>query len=166
MRCRLDDGREVVARIYESAGRYNEVEIKVDGVRKFTVVDEYNAQDKADAFIRTLVNPIEIAAEPAAESPAPAGRTYLAVPFNEKDHAKKYGAKWDEGKKLWYADPVGGDGSAAGEINISLQRYIPRDSTADDRYNYYGDKAVATAVAINASVACSTTPSSASTRTG
>ena len=50
----LADGREVVARIYENAGRYNEVEVKVDGARKFTVTDEYNAQDKADAFIRTL----------------------------------------------------------------------------------------------------------------
>lgn len=57
----------------------------------------------------------------------------------------------DEGKKPRYADPVGGDGAAAGEININLQQYVPRDSTKDDCYNYYGDKALATAAALNAS---------------
>lgn len=50
----LPDGREVVARVYENAGAYEEAEVKVDGVRKFTVTDRYNAQDKADAFIKTL----------------------------------------------------------------------------------------------------------------
>ena len=50
----LDDGREVVARVYENAGTYEEAEVKVDGVRKFTVTDRDNAQGKADAFIRTL----------------------------------------------------------------------------------------------------------------
>ena len=71
----LDDGRQVVARIYENAGRYNEVEIKVDGARKFTVTDEYSAQDKADAFIRTLTSTGGDAAAPAAEPKArPAAR--------------------------------------------------------------------------------------------
>lgn len=50
----LDDGREVVARVYENAGTYEEAEVKVDGVRKFTVTDRDNTQGKADAFIRTL----------------------------------------------------------------------------------------------------------------
>lgn len=50
----LDDGREVVARVYENAGAYEEAEVKVDGVRKFTVTDRYKAQEKADAFIQTL----------------------------------------------------------------------------------------------------------------
>ena len=50
-----DDGREIVARVYENAGVYEEAEVKVDGVRKFTVTDRYNAQDKADAFIKTLM---------------------------------------------------------------------------------------------------------------
>ena len=50
----LADGRQVVARIYENAGNYDEVDVKVDGARKFTVRDSFNAQDKADAFIKTL----------------------------------------------------------------------------------------------------------------
>jgi len=40
---------------------------------------------------------------------APAqGRTYLAVPFKEKDEAKALGAKWDAQAKAWYA-PEGTD---------------------------------------------------------
>lgn len=122
-----------------------------DAPATHAVTDRDNAQDKADAFIKTLTSKDGDASAPVAEPPAPAGRTYLAVPFNEKDYAKRAGAKWDEGKKLWYADPVGGDGAAAGEININLKQYVPQDSTKDDRYNYYGDKALATAVALNAS---------------
>ena len=31
--------------------------------------------------------------------------TYLAVPFAEKDEAKRLGARWDKGAKCWYAPP-------------------------------------------------------------
>lgn len=276
---KLDDGREIVARVYENAGTYEEAEVRVDGARKFAVTDRYNAQDKADAFIRTLTaktseatqsteqdaQPAEKPATPQgiagqtfdqwvkdsyqsneykdrylakfgdekkamlgsvigstdsdmrpadmlkeaklryfkklldlpretgialevwdglndgqkveaqrhfydlearivrrtqdesaakakaksnanAEADAPAGRTYLAVPFADKDNAKQYGAKWDADKNLWFADPL-----QDGEINLNLQKFIPRDSTADDRYNYYSTKDVAQVVAINAS---------------
>lgn len=36
------------------------------------------------------------------------GRTYLKVPFSEKNEAKKLGAKWDKDKKMWFA-PEGTD---------------------------------------------------------
>jgi hypothetical protein len=62
----LDDGRQVVARIYENAGNYEEAEVKVDGVRKFAVTDRNNAQDKADAFIKTLT-----AGQPKADGVTP-----------------------------------------------------------------------------------------------
>lgn len=29
-------------------------------------------------------------------------KTYLRVPFAEKDEAKRLGARWDPAKKLWY----------------------------------------------------------------
>ncbi|HEU4854374.1 MAG TPA: ArdC-like ssDNA-binding domain-containing protein [Nitrosospira sp.] len=50
------------------------------------------------------------------EKPMPE-RTYLAVPFNDKDEAKKAGAKWDKQAKSWYA-PEGIDQSP-------LSRWIP-----------------------------------------
>jgi putative DNA primase/helicase len=42
---------------------------------------------------------------PAAQAPSPE-RTYLAVPYAEKDDAKQLGAKWDRAEKAWYV-PAG-----------------------------------------------------------
>ena len=39
-------------------------------------------------------------------APAPSTRTYLAVPYREKDEAKALGAKWDKAEKSWYV-PAG-----------------------------------------------------------
>jgi len=44
---------------------------------------------------------------PAAQPPS-SERTYLAVPYAEKDDAKQLGAKWDRGAKAWYV-PAGVD---------------------------------------------------------
>lgn len=46
------------------------------------------------------------------ENPAQ-GRTYLAVPFTEKNEAKGLGAKWDKEAKAWYA-PEGVDVATSG----------------------------------------------------
>lgn len=44
---------------------------------------------------------------PAVQPPGPE-RTYLAVPYAEKDDAKQLGAKWDRAEKAWYV-PAGVD---------------------------------------------------------
>ena len=44
---------------------------------------------------------------PAMQPPSPE-RTYLAVPYAEKDDAKQLGAKWDRAEKAWYV-PAGAD---------------------------------------------------------
>ena len=44
---------------------------------------------------------------PAAQPPSPE-RTYLAVPYAEKDDAKQLGAKWDRAEKAWFV-PAGMD---------------------------------------------------------
>lgn len=49
----------------------------------------------------------EIAAMGLPASPAKE-KTFLAVPYKEKERAKKFGAKWDKENKLWYA-PKGTD---------------------------------------------------------
>jgi antirestriction protein ArdC/phage/plasmid primase-like uncharacterized protein len=48
-----------------------------------------------------------IAAMGVPANPAKA-KTFLAVPYKEKEQAKKLGAKWDKENKLWYA-PEGAD---------------------------------------------------------
>ncbi|MDL2285506.1 ssDNA-binding domain-containing protein [Desulfovibrio sp. OttesenSCG-928-F07] len=50
----------------------------------------------------------ELPAKEKAEQNIAAQKTYLSVPYREKDAAKKLGAKWDSDKTLWYA-PVGSD---------------------------------------------------------
>lgn len=76
----LDDGREVVARVYENAGTYEEAEVKVDGVRKFTVTDRESAQDKADAFIKTLIDGEQKAEDTAAPQDAAEKRFNVPTP--------------------------------------------------------------------------------------
>ena len=67
----LDDGREVVARIYENAGLYEDAEVKVDGKRVFAKTDRYKAEKLADDFIRTLTAK-QVAAPEAVQTEAPA----------------------------------------------------------------------------------------------
>jgi antirestriction protein ArdC/phage/plasmid primase-like uncharacterized protein len=50
---------------------------------------------------------------PAMQPPSPE-RTYLAVPYAEKDDAKQLGAKWDRAEKAWYV-PAG----------VSLESFTP-----------------------------------------
>lgn len=56
-------------------------------------------------------------AEQAPAAPA-ADKTYLAVPFKEKDQARAAGAKWDTERKAWYA-PAGADLGA-------LSKWVPK----------------------------------------
>lgn len=75
--------------------------------------------DALDAKIVTALESVENAAgrqqaPEADEKPdLPIARTYLAVPFKEKDEAKKLGAKWDKDAKAWYA-PEGVDLAKSG----------------------------------------------------
>jgi putative DNA primase/helicase len=56
----------------------------------------------------TMQPPVMIREDsPALRSPGPE-RTYLAVPYAEKDDAKQLGAKWDRAEKAWYV-PAGVD---------------------------------------------------------
>ncbi len=54
------------------------------------------------------------------------GKTYLTVPFAEKDEAKDLGAKWDPDIKRWFV-PMGFDVS-------DFSRWLPTDeSRASER---------------------------------
>ena len=52
-------------------------------------------------------------------------KTYLAVPFSQKDAAKKLGAKWDGRKKSWYA-PEGADMSG-------LNQWLPKENHQESK---------------------------------
>lgn len=68
-------------------------------------------------------------------------KTYLYVPYKEKDKAKALGAKWDADKKLWYA-PAGTDLKPLERWTFPLQSQIhirkiciPRE-TLDPRHEF------------------------------
>ncbi|SHI72449.1 zincin-like metallopeptidase domain-containing protein [Halodesulfovibrio aestuarii] len=52
-------------------------------------------------------------------------KTFLAVPFSQKDAAKKLGAKWDGRKKSWYA-PEGADMSG-------LNQWLPKENHQESK---------------------------------
>ncbi|MDE3029593.1 MAG: DUF1738 domain-containing protein, partial [Paracoccaceae bacterium] len=56
----------------------------------------------------------------ATSEPMTTERTYLAVPYSEKDRAKRLGAKWDKVAKSWYA-PEGTQLQESG-----LAQWLPR----------------------------------------
>ena len=53
------------------------------------------------------------------------GQTYLDVPYDDKDYAKKYGAKWNPAVKKWYV--------VGKEIPDKLQKYAIKQSTHTSR---------------------------------
>lgn len=63
--------------------------------------------------------------EPEQKTPNPAKeKTFLAVPYKQKEQAKKLGAKWDKDNKLWYA-PEGTD------LN-QLSAWMPENAVAPE----------------------------------
>lgn len=67
----------------------------------------------------------EKASNPPAQQPAEqeVKKTYLAVPFKDKDQAKKAGAKWDKGAKSWYAD-------SSANMDV-LKKWLPENTITE-----------------------------------
>ena len=65
-------------------------------------------------------SPVRLSTDPKPE--APGERTWLAVPFPEKDKAREAGAKWDKEAKAWYAPP--------GADLDKLDRWVPKQEVA------------------------------------
>lgn len=68
---------------------------------------QQEAPEKAAQRDKSLEKNEHIAAMGVPTTPA-REKTFLAVPYKEKEWAKKFGAKWDKVNKLWYA-PEGTD---------------------------------------------------------
>ena len=75
-------------------------------------------QPEREEGVAAMGLPSELAAQPATE------KTFLAVPYKEKEQAKKLGAKWDKDNKLWYA-PEGTD-------LTPLAVWMPQDSLSKE----------------------------------
>ncbi len=60
------------------------------------------------------------------------GRTYLAVPYADRDAAKALGARWDTTEKAWFAP----EGTA---LNAGLDRWLPTPGAGDRSSDYVPD---------------------------
>lgn len=120
----LDDGRKVVARVYENAGVYEEAEVRVDGERKFTVTDRNNAQGKADAFIKTLMS--SAGATVVVDKAAVAPESVTGKDLRERISAWAK-AKWGDGKNEDVKNPKWGS-----DITITWQGIKHAISNAND----------------------------------
>jgi len=87
----------------------------------FVMAFEQEKTQEAQAQVSTLdampenqakVEPGHVVQHEPPEQPVN-GRTYLAVPYREKEQAKAQGAKWDKSAKSWYA-PEGTDLAQSG----------------------------------------------------
>jgi antirestriction protein ArdC/phage/plasmid primase-like uncharacterized protein/ribosomal protein S18 acetylase RimI-like enzyme len=66
-------------------------------------------------------------------------KTYLAVPFKQKDLAKKAGAKWDKEKKAWFA-PVGANKENLRDWRIEnkeIKQILDTPNTSQDPVNEF-----------------------------
>lgn len=80
-------------------------ELRQEAPEQVVQPEKVNQREKSlekEEGIAAMGVPAEHAASPAKE------KTFLAVPYKEKEQAKKFGAKWDKENKLWYA-PEGTD---------------------------------------------------------
>ncbi len=69
--------------------------------------------------------------DPAMSASAEKPRTYIAVPFAEKDEAKGLGAKWDRKAKAWYV-PTGIDTAAFAKWADTAPDKAPEVSPMDE----------------------------------
>eukprot|EP00401_Gymnodinium_catenatum_P003972 CAMPEP_0117496278 /NCGR_PEP_ID=MMETSP0784-20121206/20571_1 /TAXON_ID=39447 /ORGANISM="" /LENGTH=556 /DNA_ID=CAMNT_0005291237 /DNA_START=115 /DNA_END=1783 /DNA_ORIENTATION=+ len=77
----------------------------------------------ADAKARGVVDDTRKRPRQPEDSPQQpvvhAGRTYLEVPFAQKDEAKQLGARWDPERKKWFAESM--------SLSTGLLRWLPGD---------------------------------------
>ncbi len=71
--------------------------------------------------------------------PARLGRTYLDVPFPEKDEAKALGARWDRAEQAWYV-PAGGDAAPFEKWGPGASRTLPAPSDSPQATRASGER--------------------------
>ena len=91
--------REIVEVAYNFVKKYSNIDFT--HIRAHTGLEDEHSigNDHADRLANLAIG-IESCPYQRAKN-----KIYLNVPFDEKDEAKKMGAKWDKSKKRWYITP-------------------------------------------------------------
>jgi hypothetical protein len=74
----------------------------VEGVERWFEVREDGTQAETSAPVVQFTSP---ASTPSGGPRSSGGKTFLKVPYAEKDAAKNLGARWDAAKRKWYIPP-------------------------------------------------------------
>jgi len=96
--------KELVKLAYELANNYSNVSLK--HVDAHTGRDDFfsKGNDMADKLANVAIGHTECMynINNNNNNNIKSTKVFLKVPFEEKDNAKKYGARWDPSKKKWY----------------------------------------------------------------
>ena len=90
---------EIVKTLYEFCKQYNN--IKFTHIKAHTGLMDENSigNEHADRLANLAIGVTSCPYQTARK------KIYLNVPYDEKDEAKKMGARWDKSKKRWYIEP-------------------------------------------------------------
>ncbi|MDL2226627.1 ssDNA-binding domain-containing protein [Deltaproteobacteria bacterium OttesenSCG-928-M10] len=109
----LEDDPYEIMRACQAAEK---IKAKVMDMEQGITMEQGRAEEEPNLFNQPAAAASETAREPAPE------KTFLTVPYREKETAKKLGAKWDRNAGLWYA-PEGTD-------LTPLAKFIPEKTPA------------------------------------
>ena len=115
----LDSQSQLSHTVKSDLALNDKVAVYADEINRYAGVDKdkvASAVTRLEQSFNTTLNPEDKQFDTTANQQKPfeaetnlaTQKTYLFVPFEEKDEAKKLGAKWDKDNKSWYA-PEGAD---------------------------------------------------------
>lgn len=93
---------EIVKTAYEFCKKYRNI-VSFEYIKAHTGLNDIHSQgnDNADRLAYEAIGP-ESKIKKRKNTSQQKEKIYLCVPYEEKDKAKKLGAKWDVSKKKWY----------------------------------------------------------------
>lgn len=115
----LEDDPHEISRACRDAENIKEYVLGMERQKEVTLEQPERAREYEESIAA-----MEVPAKPVTE------KTFLAVPYKEKEQAKKLGAKWDKENKLWYA-PEGTD------LN-PLSAWLTQDTLSKEQQKWFG----------------------------
>lgn len=112
----LPDIKRWLGYVEEKAHEGHVYQNGVQKLRELGIASLPEYQKRLDAALAS----VKERKEAEATREASEGRTWLRVPYADKDHAKKHGARFDGDRKQWYV--IGKD------VPEALEQYLPDDS--------------------------------------
>lgn len=102
-----EDGRMMWHSDHPTQGQANAAAMRLEAIHsQAKIYQSREAQEQTVSRSQTQAkegNAMDIPKQEAAPQQIAKEKTWLNVPYKEKDEAKQHGARWDKGAKSWYA---------------------------------------------------------------